>query len=166
LTDLIDTCLELRLLVGYLGEKSQHGWWPSAFLSPTSVAFLQPLYPRSAHLAAYHGVVEAARVLHDEHIGIGQVYHLFRLPEEMEHELHEAASVPSGASLAAALRSPEAATRALMRIAREGLTAPEGPVRIGTRATLSEMDAVEDVARHYADAFHRSIRCFPYFTAS
>lgn len=160
---LLHTYHTLRLLVGYLGEKNQHNWWPSAFLSPTSPAFLQPLYPRSAHLAAYHGVVEAGRVLHDEHIGIGRIFHLFRLPEEMEHELH---AIALASPLPTGLQSLDAAARELTRLARGGLTAPEGPVRIGTRDTLWEEDAAEDVARHYADAFHRGIRCFPYFSAS
>lgn len=162
----VEMYYRLRMLVGYLGEKSQHGWWPSTFLAAASRAFLQPAYPRSASLAAYHGVVEAGRVLHDQHIGIGRVYHLFRLPEEMEHDLHLAALENEdelSTWRAASLASREAATRELTRIANGGLTAPEGPVRLGTRKSIDRTETIEDVARHYADAFHRGTRCFPYF---
>ena len=38
-------------------------------------------------LAQYHGVSEAARRVHDEHLSVGS-FHLFRLPEEMEQDLH------------------------------------------------------------------------------
>ena len=163
----IETCYKLRLAVGYLGEKNQHDWWPSAFLAGTGSAFLLPIFPRSANLAAYHGVVEAARLLHDKHIGIGRVFHLFRLPEEMEHELHHGVHrLDLSDWRSDALRSPEAATGELERLASGGLTAPEGPVRVGTRRSLWKNDSIEDVARHYVDAFRRGIRCFPYFTES
>lgn len=164
----VEMYYKLRMLVGYLGEKSQHGWWPSTFLAATSGAFLQPVYPRSAALAAYHGVVEAGRVLHDQHIGIGRVYHLFRLPEEMEHDIHHAALESESESVfsawrAASLASREAATQELTSMANGGLSAPEGPVRLGTRKSIDRTETIEDVARHYADAFRQGSRCFPYF---
>jgi hypothetical protein len=42
---------------------------------------------KNAFVAQYHGVQEAASRVHDEHIGIGRVYHLFRLPEHVEQAL-------------------------------------------------------------------------------
>jgi hypothetical protein len=33
-------------------------------------------------------VKEAAARVHDEYIGVGKVYHLFRLPEHIEQALH------------------------------------------------------------------------------
>ena len=33
------------------------------------------------------GVLEAARRVHDEHIGVGRAFHPFRLPEIMEQRL-------------------------------------------------------------------------------
>ena len=161
----IETYLRLRTIVGYLGEKAQHDWWPCAFYSPSSSAFLQPIYPRSLLAAAYHGVVEAARRLHDQHIGIGRVFHLFRLPEEQERELHTFAIDPQAMNaLIPFTGSSELAMAELARIAQGGLTAPEGPVKVGTRHTLLSNEAVEEIARHYHDAFRRGIRCFPYFT--
>ena len=34
---------ELRVLVGYLGEKAQANWWSSEFLSNNAVTFLAPI---------------------------------------------------------------------------------------------------------------------------
>ena len=79
----------LRMIVGYLGEKGQHNWWSSEFFSPTAPAFLNPVFGKTATLAQYHGVKEAARRVHDTHIGVGRVFHLFRLPESMEQAIFE-----------------------------------------------------------------------------
>jgi len=72
----------LRMCIGFLGESDQYSWWPSSFLSPTSSAFLSPVFSKTSFTAQYYGVREAATIVHDEHIGIGKgVFHLFRLPE-------------------------------------------------------------------------------------
>ncbi len=81
------TLLELRLLVGFLGERAQFGWWPTGFYDASSRLFLEPVFAKTSRLAQYHGVVEAARLLHDEHLSVGS-YHLFRMPEEIEQDLH------------------------------------------------------------------------------
>ena len=85
----------LRLLVGFLGEKTQHAWWPTEFYSKTAPTFLNPIFVKTAALAQYHGITEAARIIHDEHIGVGRVFHLFRLPESMEHLLFELLRAPA-----------------------------------------------------------------------
>jgi hypothetical protein len=79
----------LRMIVGFLGEKSQRNWWPSEFFSDTAPAFLNPVFGKTATLAQYHGVKEAARRVHDDHIGVGSVFHLFRLPDSIEQCLFE-----------------------------------------------------------------------------
>tara|TARA_B100000686_G_scaffold343118_1_gene423375 strand:- start:618 stop:986 length:369 start_codon:yes stop_codon:yes gene_type:complete len=79
----------LRVIVGYLGEKDQHNWWGCSFFSAISSSFLDPVFPRTAFLARCHGVKAKATRLHDERIGVGKVYHLFRLPEHTEQKLHE-----------------------------------------------------------------------------
>lgn len=77
------TIAELRVLVGYLGEQ-QPTWWTSQFFSPTAIAFLGPVFTRTSALAQYQGVTAAAARRHEEHIGEGRTYHLFRLPEIFE----------------------------------------------------------------------------------
>src|SRR3954454_9492438 len=79
----------LRIAVGHLGEQ-QPRWWASNYFGPGSDAFLSPVFPRTTALARYHGVVLAAAKINDEHTGVGRLYHLFRLPEDLEHALHVA----------------------------------------------------------------------------
>src|SRR5712691_3071033 len=88
-TSLCMQLARLRILVGYLGEHHQYNWWPSAFLAPSSVAFLAPIFSKTAFMAQYQGVKAAAARVHDEHIGLGKVYHLFRLPERLEQALFQ-----------------------------------------------------------------------------
>ena len=123
-----ENLLRLRLIVGYLGEKAQLAWWQSSFLDPNAKAFLQPSFPRTWRLSQYHGVIEAALRVHDEFIGIGRVYHLFRLPEEMEHSLHDAFQASSESPfMEEALASREVATEALQIMARGRAGLGEGP---------------------------------------
>jgi hypothetical protein len=77
----------LRLLVGFLGEQSQFNWWSSSFFAANSRAFLSPVFSKTALIAQWQGVKEAASRVHDEPIGVGAVYHLFRLPEHIEQTL-------------------------------------------------------------------------------
>lgn len=84
----LEKLTSLRILVGYLGEREQYTWWPSAFFASGSAAFLAPLFTRTQPLAQFNGVTQAAALIHDERIGIGQVYHLFRLPEDLEQGIH------------------------------------------------------------------------------
>jgi hypothetical protein len=85
------TLLKLRLTVGFLGERSQFAWWPTAYYEPSSRLFLEPVFSKTSRLAQYHGVLEAARRLHDEHLSAGS-YHVFRLPEEIEEDPPESIS--------------------------------------------------------------------------
>ena len=80
--------INFRHILGFLGEKTQSNWWPSSFYDASSIRFLEPVFSRTAPLAQYHGHVEAARRFHDENLSVGS-FHLFRLPEEMEQDLHE-----------------------------------------------------------------------------
>src|SRR5664280_937787 len=77
----LPTLLQIRLLVGFLGERAQFAWWPTAFYDPSSQLFLAPVFSKTSQLAQYHGVTEAARLLHDEHLNVGS-YHLFRFPKK------------------------------------------------------------------------------------
>ncbi len=87
----------LRATVGYLGEREQLAWWQSSFFSPQSPAFLAPVFGRTQVLAQCVGVARAAAALHDAHIGVGRVHHLFRLPEELERALHRTLCDPATA---------------------------------------------------------------------
>jgi hypothetical protein len=78
---------QLRLVVGYLGEKDQFNWWSSSFLNETTKKMFEFTFPRTAELAQYEGVSASAARVHDERIGVGETFHLFRLPEFLEKSL-------------------------------------------------------------------------------
>lgn len=165
-TDIARPFIELRALVGFLGEKTQAGWWDTGFLNATGQRFLAVTFPRTALAAGVASVTEAARRLHDERIGKGGVFHLFRLPLPAEESLHQALQQGGFESLQASLQDRDAALAALRRYARDGLRAPAGPVQVGTGKNMLTAFAIEELAKHYHDAFTRGIQTFPYFLAS
>lgn len=85
-TQMLEHIINVRYLVGYLGEMSQNNWWQSSFYDTSIIRFLEPVFSRTASLAQYHGAVEAARRFHDENLSVGS-FHIFRLQEEIEQDL-------------------------------------------------------------------------------
>ena len=159
---IIDRYLHLRLLVGYLGEAPHFGWWQTILLQPTSRPFLDPVFARTSKLAQYHGVREAARRLHDEHIGIGRVSHLFRLPAEVERDMHKRIEEQSGIeSMFESLAHRETALSALALLAEGDREAAEGPISVGKADDLSNK-VLKEMARCYSAAFKQGIRSYPY----
>lgn len=152
----------LRLLIGYLGEHMQSRWWQSSFLGKKSTAFLLPTFGRSTVHAQVAGVSEAARRVHDDAIGVGCVFHLFRLPEQLEQDLRstlaQASETVSPGSVADALVELEA-------LSSRDVTSTPGPTHIGSVAMLNETQWVSTVASHYHAAFAAGHRSFPYFSS-
>lgn len=151
-----------RLLVGFLGERTQFAWWPTAFYEPSSRLFLEPVFSRTSLLAQYHGVLEAARRLHDEHLNVGS-YHLFRLPEEVEQDLHAMVQSSAGEELAGqAPQSKEAAMDSLKRLAGMKVTAGVGPTAVGNIKELDSDDVLKSIAAAYFSAFSQNAKTYPY----
>ncbi len=157
----ISTYAHLRVLVGFLGEKTQANWWPTSFFSSSSRSFLEPVFSRSIRLAQYHGVVESARYLHDGYLTQGRLG-LFRLSEEIEQDLHRLINQDPDQWFAE-VGSREQAIAALSEIADGSGAIASGPQCIGTRAQLLSQDGPKLLARSYASAFEQNIQCFPYF---
>ncbi len=157
--------LIMRLLVGYLGEKSQFNWWPTTFIGSSSNLFLSPVFPRTILLSQYHGILEAARRLHDERIGVGSVFHLFRLPETHEHDLHALISDGDFSLPLDTFANKESAFAALQKSV-DGDTAPnEGPVKIGNAQDIMTSVAIRDFSRCYVAAFGQGVTSYPYFVS-
>lgn len=158
----IEPILSLRCLVGYLGERAQFGWWPTAFYEASSRLFLEPVFAKTTRLAQYHGVLEAARRLHDEHLSVGS-YHLFRLPEEVEQDLHATMQSSVGEELASkAPHSREAAMDALKRLAATSGNFSVGPVAVGSIKDLEGADTLKAIAAAYLSAFSQDAKTYPY----
>lgn len=156
--------LTLRLVVGYLGEKSQFNWWATSFFEPASKTFLAPAFPKTMRLAQYHAVSEAARLLHDEHIGVGNAFHLFRLPEEVEREMHGLVeSARTDSDLFVPLSSKDSALQALRAFADGGKGTAEGPVHVARYGEAVKPASLGETAHLYLRAFEQGIRTYPYF---
>lgn len=154
--------LQMRMLVGFLGERAQCAWWPTAFYEASSRLFLEPVFSKTTRLAQYQAVLEAARRLHDEHLSLGS-YHLFRLPEEIEQDLHAAMQSSLGEALASqAPQSKEAALDALKRLAATGGAPGVGPMAVGGIKDLDSIDTLKAIAAAYLSAFTQNTKTYPY----
>ena len=79
---------KVRLVVAYLGEAKQSGWWDCNFLDATGLRFMETTFPRTAPLAALRASAEAACLVHDKAMGRAGTFHLFRLPPALEDHLN------------------------------------------------------------------------------
>lgn len=157
--------IKLRVAIGLLGESRQSTWWPSAFFSGASSAFLAPVFGRTSLLARYHGVREAAAIVHDDHIGTAEdVFHLFRLPERFERELHELLGDADVANdVANVVRDEETAEEYVQGFSKKTAFDSIGPVRIGATSEIEKPSAWQVVTQHYLNAFQTGSQVFPYF---
>jgi hypothetical protein len=161
----LQTIAELRAIVGYLGEKEQHGWWQSSFFTSGSDAFLSPIFGRTQILAQCNGVTQAATLVHDERIGVGYVYHLFRLPEDMEQGIHQVLHDPDLGRRISSLTANKQAALEGLRIHSVASDCPGiGPIRVGDVAALRDPQAWRMVAGFYLFSFENGLQIFPYFT--
>ena len=157
--NLVPNIVQLRICVAFMGEKEQIGWWPSSFLSRSGDAFLSPVFPKTSTLARVNGASGAAQLVHDEHIGIGDVYHLFRLPENTEHQISQLLLKES--TVLELITSEKQAQTAL-----KGLSAGEKTRGVGPH--LLEGDVVDEtmirrMASTYMHGFNADEQVYPYY---
>jgi len=154
----------LRMLVGFLGEKNQYGWWASSFLSSESVAFLSPVFSRSCLLSQIHGVTAAACEIHDQRIGVGDVFHLFRLPEDIEVRLQKLYSSDKlTVDVGEVLYSRDNALAQLDRMS-QSIGSPElGPLLLADKSSVRDTHIWSVNAAHYLSGFRHGSEVYPYF---
>lgn len=156
------TIAELRVLIGYLGEKDQANWWGCEFFSATATAFLAPIFNRSLFLAQYQGATAAAAKVHDNAIGVGRIYHLFRLPIGLEQAsadaLNDATFVQA---VQARLANRELALARLTELAEKAVSTSPGPVSLGQMSQDLKAE-LQRAAGFYCAAFTSGIQTFPY----
>jgi hypothetical protein len=160
--------LTLRICIGYLGEADRYSWWSCSFFSKTSSAFLSPVFSKTSFTSQYYGVREAAAIVHDEHIGIGKgVFHLFRLPETHEIEMHRLLDNPeTKADVRDLINSKELTETFLAEFGQSNGEKTVGPIKIGKTDKILTANTWEKVAGQYLSAFQNGNKTFPYFTAS
>jgi len=154
----------LRVVVGYLGEKHQFNWWNTSFLNDTGRKYLEFNFPRNTIAAGASGAGTAAKKLHDERIGKSRVFHLFRLPYEIEEEVHTCMPEMHQVELWDRIKSRETSMQALNEFAGSKIDAPEGPVKIGQVKHIVKDSGIAEIAKHYLSAFEKNSMTLPYFS--
>ena len=162
------TLLHLRILVLTLGEVPHAGWWKSRFLSSTGLSYLSRLYPRSSFAAAVRSATRAARAVHDSSIGIGSVYHLFRLLPGIERQMDETlreTETELEVRFTPLLGQPERLLEELRLLGGQHpvTRTAVGPLHVGVLREAGEMDWVAQLASVYYAAFRDGVKVFPYF---
>jgi hypothetical protein len=158
----LPTLLQLRLHVGFLGERAQCNWWPTAFYEASSRLFLEPVFAKTSRLAQYHAVVEAARRLHDEHLNVGS-YHLFRLPEEIEQDLHSLTLSSDGEKIASqSSLAKDSALNDLGNLATKINPFSAGPTAVGNIRDIASAKVLQSIAGAYLWAFNQNAKTYPY----
>mgnify|MGYP005839689783 CR=1 FL=1 len=162
--------LRLRALVLALGESVKPAWWKTGFMNETGLSFLERLYPRSSFRAAIHAAGRVACDVHDRSVGRIGVYHLFRLAESLEVEIHQIPPASDG-EFVMRLRSRLGRTDDLMNML-QSLCGSEGKKdiapgakRIGTDSDLMIARAFEKTAAVYHHSFSQGNPTFPYFSS-
>jgi hypothetical protein len=163
--NLVRQLLEIRFLVGFLGENRQSAWWDTSFLDATGTRFLQTTFPRTYLSAGLRSTSEAARIVHDSRIGRVGVFHLFRLPVDIEDQLESEINADGQFVSEATELTKEGTLRMMRDLFQTPLAAPKGPVQIGVPSRILTIDSVSELAAHYHSAFSQGIQCFPYFAA-
>jgi hypothetical protein len=150
----------IRILVLALGEAHHFNWWRSEFLSTTGISYFSRLYPRSKFSGAVQAVTRAALDLHDASIGVGSVYHLFRLPESLEYGVNNSISTQSNELekiYLPILNDQHRLLEKLSKFVQKKERYKAGPIQ------LDEEMASHNIASAYAWAFQNSAQIFPYF---
>jgi hypothetical protein len=161
--ELIEQLSTYRLVVGYLGERDQFGWWQSSFFTQGSDAFLSPIFSKTQLLAQCNGVTRAAALIHDERIGVGNVYHLFRLPEDMEQSIHQGLHNPAiEKNLKSIISSRDSALQYLG--GQKNNKIMPGPFHVGKLDAIRNLKVWQQIAGLYRYAFENKLEVFPYFS--
>ena len=155
--------LKLRLLIAFLGEKKQFGWWDTSFLDATGRGFLERPFPRTAVHAATRSTSEAACRAHDAAIGRVAVFHLFRLPLEQEESLDLRLTGVPASDLVSLVPSKDAALTNLETLINKSAPSASGPIQVGHERQIGTPASVAQLAATYAAAFRAGATVFPYF---
>lgn len=161
-----ETIVAVRLLVGALGEKAAADgtpWWPGRFTSAAGLRSLEKIFPKSWAQAALESVVESARRVHDDRLGAvaDRVYHLFRLPDDVEDRVADWLRRPETA-LAPPPDNRDAILTAL-RAYGAAAGAPTGPLCLGRESRLLHAATYHELAATYLLAADTGVTVIPYF---
>lgn len=154
----------LRGAVGFLGEQATLPWWTSSFCGNNGKAFLAPVFPRTYIHAQYQGVISAAALVHDDRIGVGNAFHLFRLPEAIEQALQTITRDVHSLFLSDVMKDVDVAKQFLRENGSSAQKISQGPIKIGPLAVLRDASVWKNVAAFYINGFESHQETFPFFS--
>ena len=157
--DLTINIAKLRICVAFLGEKEQQNWWSSSFLSQSGEAFLSPVFPKTSLLSRVTGASMAAQIVHDEYIGVGDVYHLYRLPENLEQNI--AQLLIKDHTVSQIIESPESAIAYLEGLVDGNASPAVGPLLLDQNDI--DQNVIDQMASAYLAGFKNSEAVYPYY---
>lgn len=96
--------------------------------------------------------------MHDAQIGRVGAYHLFRLTVEAEDAIEAQIGKQLGPAWLASVADAQIAARELSETAIAHITAPAGPIQIGTEKNLLSAESAGEIAAHYSSAFVQRAR--------
>lgn len=152
---------KLRFSVLAAGELQPDIWWSSNGLSSEGQADLSIVFPRTSVSAAIEHASELARLHHDERTRAVGVYHLFRLPTEIQSALHRMTIQIEqegffGPDLSACI------WKDLSPPSSPNTQAQEGPIDLGHIRPHNVSD-LGQLAETYKATFDGGKSCVPYF---
>jgi hypothetical protein len=111
-------------------------------------------------------VTRAAALVHDERIGVGNVYHLFRLPEEMEQAIHQLLHETQFRDhIQKIITSKVSALDYLRKNSTIQEQSSIGPTHVGDIHALHNHEVWKVVAGFYYVSFEKQIEILPYFSS-
>lgn len=155
---------KLQTLIAFLGEKPQSNWWPTEFMTARGLQFLNFNFPRTSLSAALTATAVAARSLHDQRIGEGNTYHLFRLPHGLTQDIHRLVAGDGQIGLRELIPDRDTALAALAALADNDAFQATGPVRVAGLGQFLHQPTLRRMAACYHHAFSNAEQVFPYVT--
>lgn len=162
--ELINKLIQLRTIIGFLGERTQFNWWDTQFLGETAFGYLELNFPRTRFSAALQSVSEAAKRVHDERIGKGKVNHLFRMTAHYEYQIANYLRITSEDKFLKFLENKEIALGCLPGFINGESPTNQGPIRINGDSFFT-VKGLDNVAAYYSHAFASNIKSFPYIVS-
>ena len=149
----------LRLSVLACGEGLPGKCWDSDGLGKTGQTDLLAVFPRTSLVAATSHAAKLAQAHHDAVTRASGVFHLFRLPTDVEASIHHElmTTIPNDYDIKGKLWSE------LDDLPKSEAPAQEGPVNLG-EIKLTVAKDIGKIAHAYKSAFDAGQSVVPYFT--
>jgi hypothetical protein len=162
----LDALIQMRFVVGMLGQRTAHGWWDCDFLSSDGQEMLVHNFPRAPLVAGFTATARAAKLVHDNRIGRTGVQHLFRVEPDLETVLARRMASEGTRVFESVPRDEAGLLATLAQLAVEEIDSPPGPIQVGRTGALTSRAGIQQMAAHYEAAFRSRTQIFPYFAAT